>query len=122
MKQKMESDILRVYDLCIDCKAIDISILELTFNEEKIVKAWNKIPSSISALPGVNLYNLFRLVVHIIDRRSGNSSLQEVKGTKHGAEAKVHNINLIVIILGIKAELGLANGLMIHIQDEIVID
>ena len=124
MQQKVKGNFLRVHDLLgVDCKPINISVLELALNQQGRIKAWDKVLSSVSALPGVSIIcNLFRLVVHIIDRRSGNSPLQEVKGTKHGIGAKVHNINLVVIILKIKAEFCLANSLMVHIEDEVVID
>jgi len=116
MQQKMKCNLFRIHNLFnIEHKLINISVLILAFDYHRSIESWNEIFGFVGALPTIIGHDLLDLVVYIVYWSSTYSSIFKETSSKHGDWAQVVNIYLIVIVLRLKPEFGLSDGVGIYI-------
>lgn len=105
MQQEVQGDLSGVqYLFSHEGELLNISVLKLRFYESRTIETGHIVLGSVGALPLVLSYDLFSLVVDVVDWSAFWFSISKVESPEHGDGSKVLVVNEIVIILFIEGE------------------
>ena len=117
MQHEMKGDFLRVHHfLDLDCELLHVSILVLSLHDGIGIEARGEGLGAISTLPLIDCHDTFGLVVDVEDRSGKDLAIHELESTEHGNMSKALVIDLVIVVLLGKPEIGLTHNPCVQID------